>query len=123
MVRRPPSSTSTDQPLPESTLFRCQGDTQRGAHLTGGVVEGGRDALLVLRERRRDGGGRRTHRETDPDGENEEPGDHGEVAAVAIGERSEEHTSELQSLMRISYADFCLKQQTTNDPRRGRNTT
>src|SRR3546814_2604333 len=31
-------------------------------------------------------------------------------------ERSEEHTSELQSLMRISYAVFCLKKQTTNKP-------
>src|SRR3546814_1468596 len=31
---------------------------------------------------------------------------------VAIGARSEEHTSELQSLMRISYAVFCLKQKT-----------
>src|SRR3546814_8358142 len=32
--------------------------------------------------------------------------------------RSEEHTSELQSLMRISYAVFCLKKQTTNSKRR-----
>src|SRR3546814_8236862 len=30
--------------------------------------------------------------------------------------RSEEHTSELQSLMRISYADFCLKNKTDNEP-------
>src|SRR3546814_5227674 len=38
--------------------------------------------------------------------------------APAVGDRSEEHTSELQSLMRISYAVFCLKQQTnsTNTP-------
>src|SRR3546814_3372071 len=33
--------------------------------------------------------------------------------AIAIGERSEEHTSELQSLMRISYAVFCLNKKTT----------
>src|SRR3546814_6168033 len=33
-------------------------------------------------------------------------------SAVAISGRSEEHTSELQSLMRISYAVFCLKKQT-----------
>src|SRR3546814_8415428 len=32
-------------------------------------------------------------------------------AAPAIGRRSEEHTSELQSLMRISYAVFCLKKK------------
>src|SRR3546814_10586211 len=45
-----------------------------------------------------------------------------EVAAVAaaMGEtalRSEEHTSELQSLMRISYAVFCLKQKRYREPR------
>src|SRR3546814_10894240 len=33
--------------------------------------------------------------------------------ALATGQRSEEHTSELQSLMRISYAVFCLKKKTT----------
>src|SRR3546814_10151872 len=35
---------------------------------------------------------------------------------VARLRRSEEHTSELQSLMRISYAVFCLKKKTTNEP-------
>src|SRR3546814_9015665 len=39
------------------------------------------------------------------------PGFHGKL--TANGERSEEHTSELQSLMRISYAVFCLKKKTT----------
>src|SRR3546814_9781917 len=34
---------------------------------------------------------------------------------IAIRPRSEEHTSELQSLMRISYAVFCLKKKNTND--------
>src|SRR3546814_1888183 len=44
----------------------------------------------------------------------EEAGDRRQVflqAAVLVGERSEEHTSELQSLMRISYAVFCLKKK------------
>src|SRR3546814_4033011 len=36
---------------------------------------------------------------------------HGCYASVLAGERSEEHTSELQSLMRISYAVFCLKKK------------
>src|SRR3546814_4530665 len=36
----------------------------------------------------------------------------GEKVDLVIGERSEEHTSELQSLMRISYAVFCLKKKT-----------
>src|SRR3546814_5071034 len=35
-----------------------------------------------------------------------------DVEDLAAAFRSEEHTSELQSLMRISYADFCLKQKT-----------
>src|SRR3546814_7289783 len=38
-------------------------------------------------------------------------GEHVELSSL----RSEEHTSELQSLMRISYAVFCLKKKTTND--------
>src|SRR3546814_6355836 len=38
----------------------------------------------------------------------------GDIGAIAIGRRSEEHTSELQSLMRISYAVFCLKKKITN---------
>src|SRR3546814_3706444 len=37
----------------------------------------------------------------------------GSLALVAIAVRSEEHTSELQSLMRISYAVFCLKKKNT----------
>src|SRR3546814_5331352 len=42
-----------------------------------------------------------------------------EAEALCISEvRSEEHTSELQSLMRISYAVFCLKQKTTKKKRR-----
>src|SRR3546814_1124038 len=41
-------------------------------------------------------------------------------AAGALGERSEEHTSELQSLMRISYAVFCLKKKKTPRPRLNR---
>src|SRR3546814_1355377 len=39
---------------------------------------------------------------------------------IIIDERSEEHTSELQSLMRISYAVFCLKKSTTSLPDRTR---
>src|SRR3546814_3990423 len=39
----------------------------------------------------------------------------GRILAAAAGERSEEHTSELQSLMRISYAVFCLKKKKHNN--------
>src|SRR3546814_1500892 len=41
-------------------------------------------------------------------------GFHGQLR-VAMSDRSEEHTSELQSLMRISYAVFCLKKKMTNN--------
>src|SRR3546814_4127444 len=43
----------------------------------------------------------------------DQSGDEG-IDLVAPGERSEEHTSELQSLMRISYAVFCLKKKILN---------
>src|SRR3546814_2148677 len=39
------------------------------------------------------------------------PADHGPALGGSLGQRSEEHTSELQSLMRISYAVFCLKKK------------
>src|SRR3546814_2692822 len=42
------------------------------------------------------------------------PGDFGDAVGDIAAQRSEEHTSELQSLMRISYAVFCLKKKTTN---------
>src|SRR3546814_7922990 len=44
------------------------------------------------------------------------------VRALGVGLRSEEHTSELQSLMRISYAVFCLKKKTTHTPQQAANT-
>src|SRR3546814_7839761 len=45
-----------------------------------------------------------------------------DLAAWAAGLRSEEHTSELQSLMRISYAVFCLKKKTNSTKTTHRNT-
>src|SRR3546814_9291764 len=58
--------------------------------------------------------------QTVPDGEQQAAEQHRlALAEIAVGEiaaedRSEEHTSELQSLMRISYAVFCLKKKITN---------
>src|SRR3546814_18491057 len=122
MIRRPPRSTRTDTLCPYTTLFRSLGDgvvqglpqlrvalerrAQRvelhehepGArHAVGGDVA----ALVQPRDLRR-----REHRdEIDLSGEKR-----GDPARVLRHdpERSEEHTSELQSLMRISYAVFCL---------------
>src|SRR3546814_20472142 len=82
MIRRPPRSTRTDTLFPYTTLFRSVGGK------TAEVGCGGRFADAAL--------GR-------DDGYNL----HG---ALRLG-RSEEHTSELQSLMRISYAVFCLKKK------------
>src|SRR3546814_4786838 len=92
MIRRPPRSTRTDTLFPYTTLFR----SLRGG--AGGIRT--LDTLLAY---------------THFPGERLRPLGHrsaslGERApSVRSGVRSEEHTSELQSLMRISYAVFCLK--------------
>src|SRR3546814_15374679 len=88
MIRRPPRSTRTDTLFPYTTLFRSQ--RQADADQDAGQQVGRHDA-----DQRR-----RPH--------------HGRERAIAVEEmlhRSEEHTSELQSLMRISYAVFCLKKK------------
>src|SRR3546814_4260054 len=99
MIRRPPRSTRTDTLCPYTTLFRSGG----GAALRGGgggrawrrrFVHGGAD-------RRRRAARDAAHR----------PGIGGAAQRGAGPRRSEEHTSELQSLMRISYAVFCLKKK------------
>src|SRR3546814_10050087 len=87
MIRRPPRSTRTDTLFPYTTLFRSLLD-QRCVDAVGD----GRHQHVGLAHRRRQLVAR--HR---PVGE--------------VQPRSEEHTSELQSLMRISYAVFCLKKK------------
>src|SRR3546814_2042922 len=84
MIRRPPRSTRTDTLFPYTTLFRS--GALPGADL-GLVFALARVYSLV-------NGGLTTH---------------GPI--VDLRARSEEHTSELQSLMRISYAVFCLKKK------------
>src|SRR3546814_1283643 len=95
MIRRPPRSTRTDTLFPYTTLFRSKDlgelrqllqawrDAKRTARAAViGWLVRGCLAVLLL------------------------------GLAVRLGLRSEEHTSELQSLMRISYAVFCLKKKT-----------
>src|SRR3546814_1686355 len=104
MVRRTPRSTRTDTLLPYTTLFR----SADGRHLP---VDGLRPRPGFSQ--------RRTVRARRPDRTPQPParrtGRHaGAGAAVehrVPADRSEEHTSELQSLMRISYAVFCLKKK------------
>src|SRR3546814_2581368 len=100
MIRRPPRSTRTDTLFPYTTLFRSTGDRlfpreqlgRRDRHRARGrplfQLAGAGDELHGRAiEDRRAARARRTRT------------------------RSEEHTSELQSLMRISYAVFCLKKK------------
>src|SRR3546814_10029379 len=92
MIRRPPRSTRTDTLFPYTTLFRSQPDPVRGQPAADPAVVG-----FSVRGPRHHG------RDYGPDGRKRR---HARAPA-----RSEEHTSELQSLMRISYAVFCLKKK------------
>src|SRR3546814_7284511 len=106
MIRRPPRSTRTDTLFPYTTLFRSR--SVNGTRGVIGLVMFGETPIPVpeaviaeIRSREDETGYIRLN----PPGFR--PGQ-------AL--RSEEHTSELQSLMRISYAVFCLKKKTNNQP-------
>src|SRR3546814_3277089 len=90
MHRRPPRSTRTDTLFPYTTLFRSLRAERRRRRAVGNAHLARQQQVEALFRRRRSGIDR----------------------AQAIL-RSEEHTSELQSLMRISYAVFCLKKKIT----------
>src|SRR3546814_2672785 len=102
MIRRPPRSTRTDTLFPYTTLFRSHSSRPHiaarlkqptravWAEIAWGLLPA--PPLFGLA-----------------------PG--GVYHAVPVAGRSEEHTSELQSLMRISYAVFCLKKKTTTNYR------
>src|SRR3546814_3939976 len=93
MIRRPPRSTRTDTLFPYTTLFRSLRTIARLAqpHLAHGEIWLDHQPLHEMQAF--------------------------QAARVGVGlvpedrRRSEEHTSELQSLMRISYAVFCLKKK------------
>src|SRR3546814_7939745 len=102
MLRRPPRSTRTDTLFPYTTLFRSTlimtplrgADNEiygmaQGNLAVGGLGVSGADGSQVS--------------VNIPSA--------GRIPGGATVERSEEHTSELQSLMRISYAVFCLKKK------------
>src|SRR3546814_4766290 len=89
MIRRPPRSTRTDTLFPYTTLFRspCH-SAQPSARGQRCAAQPGEDRIATARWKQ-----------------------HPRQQSPALSHRSEEHTSELQSLMRISYAVFCLKKK------------
>src|SRR3546814_8903858 len=111
MVRRPPRSTRTDTLFPYTTLFRSLSGRrpraastpmccrlpwhQRRSRLAWSIRVGGGSSKLPPRS----------------------------SASQTSQPRSEEHTSELQSLMRISYAVFCLKKKKDNNTHGYNNTS
>src|SRR3546814_4762842 len=100
MLRRPPRSTRTDTLFPYTTLFRSDVGlspvTSATLVLSYQHVMVGTLRRLPVTNRRKVGMTSSHH------------GPYG----LGYTRRSEEHTSELQSLMRISYAVFCLKKKT-----------
>src|SRR3546814_4434587 len=107
MIRRPPRSTRTDTLLPYTTLFRSD-----GKHVAFGALE------LKFFHKFLQAVERPDLMKLAP-----VPGPGGQPLHDALAilfktrtreQRSEEHTSELQSLMRISYAVFCLQKKTIN---------
>src|SRR3546814_15842610 len=118
MIRRPPRSTRTYTLFPYTTRFRSlrrqQGMVGGGHQQRKGLGQlrdglqhaAARRACRLQRQQATAGDQRRQRRQRlEQGGIVQRDGD-------AAGVRSEEHTSELQSLMRISYAVFCLKKKT-----------
>src|SRR3546814_4885679 len=108
MIRRPPRSTRTDTRFPYTTLFRSAAahdlffPIDLGANPSiGGMIAANTGGARFLRY----GDVRRNLLAVELVTSSTEP-------AVHLLGRSEEHTSELQSLMRISYAVFCLNKKT-----------
>src|SRR3546814_2792238 len=108
MIRRPPRSTRTDTLFPYPTLFRSTLPAAIADFDLSFEVKSPAPSLLLLIRSLRLRHRTATHRARLVDGSAEHIGS----AIVALRtRRSEEHTSELQSLMRISYAVFCLKKK------------
>src|SRR3546814_1113119 len=107
MIRRPPRSTRTDTLLPYTTLFRSRpaNAASRQFHSRSPAIrDTDADSRLIRKSQRFapvQGDSPRTR----------------SLNQKGRKKRSEEHTSELQSLMRISYAVFCLKKKKTTPTR------
>src|SRR3546814_9522014 len=102
MIRRPPRSTRTDTLFPYTTLFRSESGMKNYIANEGAGIMTSAKHVKQLFSRSIELG--RRYKESDRKSDKYE-------ALRLLGTRSEEHTSELQSLMRISYAVFCLKKK------------
>src|SRR3546814_1486959 len=115
MVRRPPCTTRTDTPFPYTTLFRSQGISMLPPYRCRGSAAGAFANHPALH-------GQPVMQAVGPSAHKGQGTDHRGVASarscrsISLTMRSEEHTSELQSLMRISYAVFCLKKKKKKKP-------
>src|SRR3546814_3177253 len=126
MRPRPPRSTRTDTLFPYTTLFRSPASRKIGVHVRGGLKSelfdhGRQDRRGDLGRRdwkcAQKPGARQHHGEAEPIMVSAQSSNEVAISLVQMEisrERSEEHTSELQSLMRNSYAVFCLKTKNNN---------
>src|SRR3546814_6551735 len=120
MIRRPPRSTRTDTLFPYTTLFRSAGLRPDSAQRGASHRDPSRRNAPVSPPRSRYVAGRkgksRISRQCDlaADVLHARKRRDTDLPRQPRAERSEEHTSELQSLMRISYAVFCLKKKKTH---------
>src|SRR3546814_1309810 len=129
MIRRPPRSTRTYTLFPYTTLFRSIAETVKPNTPHDPLPKGSEELALGRLDHFRNADGKsptadirvemqKTMQRHAAVFRNDELLGEGvtEIAKVyqRMQDRSEEHTSELQSLMRISYAVFCLKKKNTN---------
>src|SRR3546814_3577681 len=124
MIRRPPGSTRTDTLFPYTTLFRsCKTTRQRLVTYVVRNQESGETPQVGSSCLKDFTGQYTTIAFPELSGDDDEEGgffggrgerEYNPLTVLAVA-RSEEHTSELQSLMRISYAVFCLKKKNTTE--------
>src|SRR3546814_8567053 len=105
MIRRPPRSTRYDTLFPYTTLFRSDQEDERDHRQRRAMRHKKREEMQLMPPE--------THDQNDRKTQDHQNAGRGEMAGEGEGvnhhKRTEEHTAELQSLMRISYAVFCGK--------------
>src|SRR3546814_9398779 len=109
MIRRPPKSTRTDTLYPSTTLYRSRRQPEIDLHAVNDEDQPllvGRQEVALLAAEAAQVIGAAALEKMQVAGVIDQPG------KIRVLVRSEEHTSELQSLMRTSYAVFCLKNKT-----------